>query len=332
MNGKPPLEPTGRVLVTGATGFVGSALVRHLVDRGRPVRAAARGVEAVLPPEVDLGFVGNLAPDNDWSAALVGVDVIVHCAARAHVLHETATDPLAAFRLVNVAATINLARQAATARVRRFVFISSIGVNGTETRGTPYTADDVPAPTSAYGRSKLEAETALRELQASTGLEVVVIRPPLVLGPGAPGNFRRLMRAMYKGIPLPLGAVNNKRSLVALGNLIDLIDVCLDHPSATGQVFLVSDGNDISTTELLRLTADALGRPARLIPIPGSLLGALAKLLGKPVLATRLTGSLQVDIGKTRKTLGWTPPLKADDALRDAAKHFLKSLDSEHHA
>lgn len=317
------LNGTGRILVTGASGFVGSALAKHLADRGQPVLAAVRKANSSVPSNVELGFVGNLTPDNDWSNALIGVDTVVHCAARAHILRETTSNPLTAFQLVNVAATVNLARQAAAAGVRRFVFISSIGVNGTQTTDKPYTVDDMPAPTSAYGQSKLEAEIALREIQRATSLEVVIIRPPLVHGPGAPGNFRRLMLAIYKGIPLPLGAIHNRRSLVALDNLVDLLTTCVHHPAAGNQTFLVSDNEDLSTTQLILRLAHALGRRARLFPIPAWLLQRGAALLGKRELSQRLCSSLQVDISKTRRILGWNPPVSVDEALSKTARHFL---------
>jgi nucleoside-diphosphate-sugar epimerase len=207
--------------------------------------------------------------------------------------------------------------------VKRFVFVSSIGVNGAETSGRPFTPEDAPAPHSPYARSKLEAEVALRELAQQTGLEVVIVRPPLVFGPGAPGNFERLMQALHRGMPLPLGAIHNQRSLVALGNLTSLLQLCLSHPQATNQTFMVSDGEDISTTELLRRAAHGLGRRARLIPVPGSAIRALAGLLGKADFAQRLCGSLQVDISKTRSLLGWAPPLSLTDALNDTARQYL---------
>jgi UDP-glucose 4-epimerase len=250
---------------------------------------------------------------------------VVHLAARTHVTRDRADDPLAEFRRVNVEGTLNLARLAAAAGVRRFVFVSSIKVNGDHTLpGRPFTADDAPAPTDAYGLSKHEAEIGLRRVAHSTDLELVVIRPVLVYGPGVKANFLTMMRWVSRGVPLPLGAIHNKRSLVASSNLVDLIIVCLGHPAASGQTFLVSDGEDLSTTTLLRRLAKALGRPARLIPIPAALLSTGAGLVGKAAWARRLCGSLQVDIGKTRDLLGWNPPLKLDDALSKTAQHYLR--------
>jgi nucleoside-diphosphate-sugar epimerase len=242
-------------------------------------------------------------------------------------MHDESSDPLAEFRKVNVEGTLNLARQAAEAGVRRFIFISSIKVNGEGTPlGSPYRADAQPQPADSYGISKMEAEQGLRALAAETGMEVVIIRPTLVYGPGVKANFLSMMRWLHKGVPLPFGAIHNQRSLVALDNLVDLIVTCIDHPAAANQTFLVSDGEDLSTTELLRRMATALGKPARLLPVPSWLLEAGASILGKKALSQRLCGSLQVDISKTRELLGWTPPLSVDAALRKTAAHFL-----EHH-
>ncbi len=238
-------------------------------------------------------------------------------------MDDQAKDPLAEFRAVNVAGTLNLARQAVSAGVKRFVFISSIKVNGEGTAsGKPYTADDTPMPVDPYGISKLEAEQGLQALSQETGMEVVIIRPVLVYGPGVKANFRSMMSWLRKGIPLPLGATGNKRSLVAVDNLVDLIATCIDHPAAANQTFLVSDGEDLSTTQLLQRMGKALGRPARLLPVPASLLQAGAAMLGKRAIAQRLCGSLQVDIGKTRELLGWAPPVSVDDALRKTARAF----------
>jgi UDP-4-keto-D-QuiNAc 4-reductase len=289
------------------------------------VRAAARRPETQWPSRVESVQIGDLALDNDWSAALDGVDVVVHCAARVHVMNESAADPLTEFRRVNVRGTLNVAHQAAAAGVRRFVFISSIKVNGENTLpGKPYAADDIPAPIEPYAISKYEAEEGLRQLARETGLEVVVIRSVLVYGPGVKGNVLTMMRWVEKGIPLPFGRIHNQRSMVALDNLMDLIVECLHHPAAASQTFLVSDGEDLSTTELLRRTAAAMSRPARLIPVPVFLLRTAARLLGHPELAQRLCGSLQVDIRETRKVLGWTPKVSVDSALRDTAREYLR--------
>lgn len=315
-----------KVLVTGATGFVGGAIVRRLLADGRhlPV-AAVRSQRASLPDGIKVFQVGDLLTDSDWTDALAGVEVVIHAAARAHVMRDTAADPLAGFRRVNVEGMLNLASQAVVTGVRRFVFISSIGVNGNY-NSSPFTELDTPHPVEPYAISKYEAEQRLLQLVEDCGMEVVIIRPPLVYGPNAPGNFGRLMRVVRKGIPLPLGAVCNKRSLVALDNLVDLIVTCLDHPAAANQVFLAGDGEDLSTTELLRRMGQALGKPARLIPVPAGLLMAVATLLGKRAVAQRLLGSLQVDISKARTLLGWTPPVSVDEGLRRTAGYFMGSL------
>jgi nucleoside-diphosphate-sugar epimerase len=297
------------------------------VAAGRDVRAAFRqppllpnttGVESVL--------VSDLDATTDWRAALNDIDTVVHLAARVHVMQDKATDPLGEFRRVNVMGTLRLAKQAVDAGVRRFVFISSIKVNGEATqKGRPFMADDTPAPTDAYGISKLEAEQGLMTLAASTGLEVVIIRPVLIYGPGVGANFRKMMLWLDRGLPLPLGGLDNRRSLVGIDNLVSLILVCLEHPRAANQIFLASDDQDLSTTALIRRTALALGRPARLVPVPGAALTFLAGLLGKGDVAQRLCGSLQVDIAKTRLILGWSPPLSVDEGLALAAQNFLRN-------
>lgn len=310
------------ILVTGANGFVGNALVKHLIAHSscNGVVTAIRRPNILLPEGVRPILVGDLLPTTDWKKALREVDTVVHCSARVHVMNDDASDPLAEFRKVNVAGTLNLARQAAEAGVRRFVFISSIKVNGEGTElGKPYTADDTPAPSDPYGISKLEAEQGLLRLAEDTGMEVVIIRPVLVYGRGVKANFLSMMKWLSRGIPLPLGAINNKRSLVSLGNLVDLVVTCMDHPAAANQVFLVSDGEDLSTTELLRRMGKALDKPARLLPIPANWLTLAAALLGKRDVAQRLCGSLQVDIQKTRRLLNWQPPLSVDQGLKQAA-------------
>lgn len=317
-----------KVLVTGATGFIGSAVLSRLLpDAGTTLRGSVRRYGSDMPAGVEQVFVGDLAPDTDWGKAVNGMDAVVHASARVHVMCDFAADPLAEFRRVNVAGTLSLARQAANAGVRRFVFISSIKVNGEGTLpGRPYAPDDVPAPVDPYGISKHEAERGLRQLALETGLEVVIIRPVLVYGPGVKANFLTMMRWLYRGMPLPLGAIHNKRSLVALDNLVDLIVTCLYHPAAANQIFLASDGEDLSTMELLQRSAVALGRSVHLISVPVLVLRAVARLLGKMDLVQRLCGSLQVDISKTRELLGWVPPVSVDDALKKTAQRFLKDL------
>ena len=312
------------ILVTGASGFVGRALVARLAMQ-RPLRVSLR---RVLSNDLPVGIEvvqAELVADQDWSDALMGVCVVVHCAARVHVMNEQSADPLAEFRHVNVEGTIRLARQAAQAGVKRFVFLSSIKVNGEQTRpGAPFTADQTPNPEDPYGISKMEAEERLRALARETGMEVVIIRPPLVYGPGVKANFLAMMRWLKRGIPLPLGAVTgNRRSLVALDNLEDLIVTCIDCPAAANQTFLVSDGESLSTAALLRRMGEALGRPARLIPVSVPLLQMGAALLGKRDMAQRLCGSLEIDIVKTRELLGWEPPISVDEGLRRTAAHYL---------
>jgi nucleoside-diphosphate-sugar epimerase len=313
------------VLLTGSTGFIGRALLKQLHSKdGVLVRAALRRNAVDIPSDIKTTQVGDLSPDNKWGICLSGADVVIHTAGRAHVIRDTAMDPLSEFRRVNVEGTLNLARQAVEAGVRRFIFISSIGVNGSRSV-SPFTETDTPHPVEPYAISKFEAEQGLRQIAESSGMEVVIIRPPLVYGPNAPGNFGRLIRLVHKGIPLPLGAIHNKRSLVALDNLVDLIMTCLSHPAAANQTFLAGDGEDLSTTDLLRRIGNALGKSVRLFPISSSLLKLGASLIGKPGLAQRLCESLQVDISKARELMGWTPPVKLDDCLKRTAKHFLES-------
>lgn len=314
------------ILVTGANGFVGRPLCAALAHSGQAVVAATRHAFSDVVPNILNFRISTLSADFNWQRGLQGCDAIVHLAGRAHVMSDKATDPLTEFRRVNVDGTLNLARQAVAAGVRRFVFISSIKVNGEFTRlGRAFAADDVPAPEDPYGISKLEAEQALQLVALETGMEVVIIRPPLVYGPVVKGNFLTMLRWLEKGLPLPLGSIQNKRSLLALANLVDFIIVCLEHPAAMNQIFLVSDGEDISTTELLRRTSVAMGQPARLLPIPQVIVQSGLKFMGKGDLAQRLCGSLQVDISKARNLLGWNPPVSMDESLAKTAKHFLAS-------
>ncbi|MDQ6769257.1 MAG: SDR family oxidoreductase [Gemmatimonadota bacterium] len=302
-----------KVLVTGANGFVGAALTARLIaDRRHVIVGAVRRASAELPPGVTRVQVGALGPETDWRPA-IGVHAVVHLAARVHIISDAITDPLAEYRRVNVAGTCILARQAALAGVKRFVFLSSVKVNGESGR---YTEADLPAPEDAYAISKYEAEIALRAIANETGMEVVIIRPPLVYGPGVRANFLALMRAVSRGIPLPFGAVDNRRSLVALSNLVDFIITCIEHPAAANETFLLSDGEDLSTTDLIRRLARAMGRPARLLPVPKSVLIAGAVLLGQRDVAQRLLSTLQVDISKARQLVRWEPPITVDEGLR----------------
>ena len=316
---------SGGVLVTGAHGFVGLPLSAALVKLGYQVRAAVRGNFHNNEGQETVS-VGDINGDTVWTEALVDVAVVIHLAARVHVMNETATDALSAYRKVNVEGTVNLAKQAVHAGVKRFIFISSIKVNGEGTvLGHPYCEEQAPAPVDAYGLSKYEAELALQQLAKDTGLEVVIIRPTLIYGPGVKANFKAMMRCLALGIPLPLGSIHNQRSLLALDNLIDLIQVCITHPAAANQIFLASDGVDLSTPELLTAMAVALGKTARLIKLPERLLMLGAKLLGKQAMAKRLCGSLQVDSSKARKLLGWQPPVSVQEALHKVAVAYRHS-------
>mgnify|MGYP003590369131 CR=1 FL=1 len=312
-----------RVLVTGATGFVGRAVCAALAEAGIPFVAAVRRPCAGMP---QARVVGEISRETDWTGVLEGVDTVIHLAARVHLMRDTAADPLAAYREVNTQGTLNLARQAAAAGVRRFVFASSVKVNG-EGRAVPYRADDVPAPVGAYALSKLEAERGLLALAggAEAGMTVAIVRLPLVYGPGVGANFRRLMDLLRRGVPLPFGRVENRRSLVFVGNAADLMIRCLTHPAAGNRVWMVSDGEDLSTPALLRKVGVALGCPARLLPVPQGWLEAALRALGKGDFAQRLLGSLAVDIAGTRSALGWTPLFSVDDGMRMTAASYLSS-------
>ncbi len=292
------------IFLTGSKGFIGSALLRPLLMEGKYRVICSQG---------------RLSPNTDWLSELQGVDVIIHCAARVHVMRESALDPLAEFRRVNVAGTATLAKQAALCGVKRFIFLSSIKVNGEATRpGEAFRTDDTPAPLDAYGQSKWEAELALQSIARDSGMEVTIIRPPLVYGPGVKGNFALLVKLVAKGLPLPLGSIHNARSLVAIDNLVDLICTTLSSPAAANQTFLVSDNADISTPDLLRNLAHAMHIRPRLFPFPPRLLEVGAKLLGKEAMAQRLCSNLQADISKTMRILDWKPPISLGEGLRRA--------------
>ncbi|MGX5219798.1 UDP-glucose 4-epimerase family protein [Pseudomonas segetis] len=314
-----------KILLTGASGFVGYGVYKRLSQSGmgdlilalrNPFPGQLQSTLVKLIPTID----GTA----DWSEIIDGTHVVIHCAARVHVMRDHSSDSLAEFRKVNVEGTLNLARQAVAAGVKRFIFISSVKVNGEGTKlESSYQADDEPAPVDPYGISKFEAEQALQSLAAQTSMEVVIIRPVLVYGPGVKANFLSMMDWLNKGIPLPFGALYNKRSLVALDNLVDLIVTCIDHPAAANETFLVSDGVDLSTTEMLVKMGMALGKSVRLLPVPSWMLQAGALVLNKQALAQRLCGSLQVDISKAHRLLGWVPPVSVDEAFRCTAKHYL---------
>lgn len=308
-----------KILVTGAGGFVGAALVRQLQAKGYPVVAAQRQPATASVAGEVIPVIRELSADTDWSAPLAGVDAVIHLAARVHQLGEQpGVVSEARYDEVNRAATLKLARDAQAAGVRRFIFVSSIKVNGDWTLpGKPFRADDLPAPTDAYARSKAAAEQQLLALMAETGLEVVIVRPPLIYGPGVKANVARLLDTLARGVPLPLGGVrHNRRSLLALENLLDLLILCIAAPKAAGAILLVSDDEDLSTAELLESLAEGLGQKPRLIAVPSAWLEWGARLLGRGEVAQRLCGSLQVDIRPTKTLLGWQPPLSARAALR----------------
>ena len=303
-----------RLLITGSHGFVGNALFERLRAEGcDPLRVSR---QALRPSEL---AVGEIDLTTDWSMAFIDGAVVIHLAARVHVMNDTATDPLTAFRAVNVDGTLNLARQAVAARVKRFVFISSVKVNGESTDpGKAFSEADTPNPQNPYGISKHEAEVGLREIARTTGMQVVIIRPTLVYGKGVKGNFKSLMKLVASGIPLPLAFIHNLRSFVGIDNLVDFIVTCITHPAAANETFLVSDGEDLSTPDLIRRMARAMNRPARLLSVPVWTLKVGASLIGKGGAVQRLCGNLQVDISKSRTLLGWNPPFSVDEGLKRA--------------
>jgi nucleoside-diphosphate-sugar epimerase len=310
----PPL-----ILVTGAGGFVGPAVCAVLKAQGYRVRGTVR--EEATENSV---AVGDIGPDTDWRHALDDVQAVVHLAARVHVMRDRAEDPLTRYREVNTAGTLRLAEAAVASGAGRFVYVSSIKVNGECTSRAAFSETDGPAPADPYAVSKWEAEQGLRRIADETGLEVVVVRPPLVYGPGVKGNFLALMRLIKRGLPLPVGACDNRRSLVGLSNLVDLLVRCVSEPRAAGETFLAGDGEDLSTPELVRRLARALGRPARLVPSPPRWFWIAARLFGNPGLYDRFCGSLQVDISKARRVLDWTPPVTIDEEFARTVSWFIQ--------
>jgi nucleoside-diphosphate-sugar epimerase len=325
------------ILITGATGFVGSRLVSFLsaeypemelrfAVRRQPDNSQYPGVLSAGSIEV----VGDINPHTNWSDALLGVDVVIHLAARVHVMNDVATDPLTEYRNANTLATIHLAQEAAQAGVKRFIYLSSIKVNGEETHpGQVYSEDWTPAPIDPYGVSKWEAELGLEKVCIESGMEFVVIRPPLIYGPGVKANFHKLIALVNKGLPLPLGAIHNQRSLLALDNLVNFIAKVMTHPLAANQRFLLSDGQDVSTTQLLRLISQGLGKQAYLLPIPSTILKLAAKMIGATAAADRLLGSLQIDSSKARQLLAWQPPLSVEEGIAITAKSYLNESSNQ---
>ena len=314
------------ILITGANGFVGRALCSALIERGHAVKGAVRSNDAALPPGAEKKLVGPMDGNTDWSDALQGVDVVIHLAARVHVMHEKSSDPLSEFRKVNVEGTGRLAKSAAAAGVKRLVYVSSIKVNGEATRDKPFSEKNEPNPQDPYGISKHEAEAALQKISAETGLEIVIVRPPLVYGPGVGGNFARMLGWIKKGIPLPLGSAKNRRSMIYVENLADALIHCATRPEAANGTFLVSDTETVSTPELVRTLSEKMGIRPAIFPFPLPLLRLLGRLAGKSAEIERLAGSLEIDSSKIRSKLGWQPPFGLDKGLAETVNWF----DSKH--
>jgi nucleoside-diphosphate-sugar epimerase len=314
------------ILVTGANGFVGSALSKHIEEKGDTVRRVIRRKSGarIDPSEY---VVGDIDGNINWLSSLDGIDVVVHLAARVHVMNDRAINPLDEFRKVNTEGTKNLARQAANAGVRRFVYLSTVKVHGERTgfgsKSHRFSESDTPNPSGDYAISKLEAEQGLIQISKETGLEVVFVRSPLVYGPDVKANFLRLLSLIDKGVPLPIGCIDNRRSLVSLENLVDYLFKCIKEPAAANETFMVSDGEDLSTPELVRRIAGFMGRPARLVPVPEALLRLGGRLLGKSAEIDRLCSSLQVDITKAKRVLNWEPPLNIDDGLKKTVDWYV---------
>jgi nucleoside-diphosphate-sugar epimerase len=312
------------VLITGASGFIGHALCNTLAEKGHIVKGAFRSQEKLLKYKINMDCVsiGEIGPNTDWMEALRGIDVIVHLAARVHVMKDSTADPLSEFRKMNLDATEHLAKMSANAGVKRFVFMSTVKVNGEQTENKPFHETDIPRPEDPYAVSKWEAEQALYKILKDPGLEVVILRPPLVYGPGVKANFLRLLQIVDHNIPLPFMNVYNQRSLIYLGNLVDAIITCCLHPNAKGETFLVSDGEDVSTPELIKMIAHAMNKKAKLLPFPQALLRMMGTLIGKKEELDRLLRSLCIDSSKIKKVLNWTPPFSMRDGINETVKWY----------
>jgi nucleoside-diphosphate-sugar epimerase len=312
------------VLITGADGFVGKALCAEMFSRGWKVRAAVRSRKKIknFPEEIQIIETGSIGPDTEWTHALDNVDSVVHLAGRVHVMDDSSSDLISEYRIINTAGTGKLARSAASSGIRRFVFMSTIKVNG-EGREVPYREDDIPEPADPYGISKWEAEQIIKIIANETGMEAVFIRAPMVYGPEVKANFLKLLKAVDRGIPMPVAGVKNKRSMIYQGNLVDVIMTCLTHPEAGQKTYLVSDGYDVSTPELIRQIGGALGKPARLFYMPMFMLRLAGIITGKSKEIERLTGSLTVDSSRIRKELGWNPPFTLAQGLKQTAEWYL---------
>jgi nucleoside-diphosphate-sugar epimerase len=309
------------LLITGANGYIGSAVALKLaLEKNYFVRASVRKKTIKLPSQIHIVEDMEVSSDTDWSNALRDIDIVVHCAARVHITKDKSQNPFLDFKKTNSDGTLNLARQAASLGVKRFIFLSTIGVNGAETNSYPFKADDEPKPYSPYSESKLEAEIGLKKISEKANMAIVIIRPPLVYGPNAPGNFSTLLRFMKWSLPLPLGAIKNKRSFVFLGNLVDLIIRCIEHPKAKNQIFLVSDDQDMSTTQFLQNINKALNAFTLLLPIPMRILSLLAKYSRNERMAQQLLGSLEIDIKKTKVLLEWKPPFNVIEAIEKSVR------------